>query len=114
MSTKKQNNDEELDLGSLFTVIGKGFRNFFNSIGNIFRGIFHRLIFVINLYITNNKYSIQSEFIIIIIIIIAVITFTYLTYTYNTTTYTILYTIHYTLYINTKYYILLYVLYICL
>ena len=47
MSTKKQNNDEELDLGSLFTVIGKGFRNFFNSIGNIFRGIFHRLILIL-------------------------------------------------------------------
>ena len=32
MSTKKQNNDEEVDLGSLFTVIGKGFKNFFNFI----------------------------------------------------------------------------------
>lgn len=47
MSTKKQNNDEELDLGSLFTVIGKGFKNFFNFIGNIFKGIFHRLILIL-------------------------------------------------------------------
>jgi len=47
MSTKKQNNDEEVDLGSLFTVIGKGFKNFFNFIGNIFKGIFHRLILIL-------------------------------------------------------------------
>ena len=44
MSTKKQNNDEEVDLGSLFTVIGNGFRNFFNFIASIFKGIFHKLI----------------------------------------------------------------------
>ena len=47
MSTKKQNNDEEVDLGSLFTVIGKGFKNFFNFIGNIFKGIFHILILIL-------------------------------------------------------------------
>jgi hypothetical protein len=47
MSTKKQNNDEEVDLGSLFTVIGKGFKNFFNFIGNIFKGIFHRIILIL-------------------------------------------------------------------
>ena len=47
MSTKKQNNDEEVDLGSLFTVIGKGFKNFFNFIGNIFKWIFHRLILIL-------------------------------------------------------------------
>ena len=47
MSTKKQNNDEEVDLGSLFTVIGKGFKNFFNFIGNIFKGVFHRLILIL-------------------------------------------------------------------
>ena len=32
----KNNNEEEVDLGSLFTIIGKGFSKFFNFIGNIF------------------------------------------------------------------------------
>jgi len=44
MSTAKNKNEEEVDLGSLFTVIGKGFKNFFNFIGSIFKGIFHFLI----------------------------------------------------------------------
>ena len=44
MSTKNQNNEEEVDLGSLFVIIGKGFKNFFNFIGSIFKGIFHFLI----------------------------------------------------------------------
>ena len=30
MSTSNQNNKEEVDLGSLFEIIGKGFKNFFN------------------------------------------------------------------------------------
>jgi len=47
MSTKKQNNDEEVDLGSLFTVIGNGFKNFFNFIASIFKGIFHKLILIL-------------------------------------------------------------------
>jgi hypothetical protein len=49
MSTNQQkyNNEEEVDLGSLFVIIGKGFSNFFNFIGNIFKGIFHFLISVI-------------------------------------------------------------------
>ena len=37
MSTNQQNKEEEVDLGSLFLLIGKGLRNFFNFIGNIFR-----------------------------------------------------------------------------
>ena len=44
MSTAKNKNEEEVDLGSLFTVIGNGFKNFFNFIGSIFKGIFHFLI----------------------------------------------------------------------
>ena len=44
MSTAKNNNEEEVDLGSLFVIIGKGFKNFFNFIGSIFKGIFHFLI----------------------------------------------------------------------
>ena len=46
MSTNQQknNNEEEVDLGSLFVIIGKGFSNFFNFIGNIFIGLFHAVI----------------------------------------------------------------------
>ena len=46
MSTNQQknNNEEEVDLGSLFVIIGKGFSNFFNFIGNIFKGLFHAVI----------------------------------------------------------------------
>jgi hypothetical protein len=47
MSTKNQNNEEEVDLGSLFVIIGKGFKNFFNFIGSIFKGIFHFLISIL-------------------------------------------------------------------
>jgi hypothetical protein len=44
MSTNQKNNEEEVDLGSLFVIIGKGFSNFFNFIGNIFKGLFHAVI----------------------------------------------------------------------
>ena len=46
MSTnqKQQNNEEEVDLGSLFIIIGKGFSKFFNFIGSIFKCIFDFLI----------------------------------------------------------------------
>ena len=44
MSTKQNNNEEEVDLGSLFLIIGKGFSNLFNFIGNFFQGIFHAVI----------------------------------------------------------------------
>ena len=47
MSTAKNNNEEEVDLGSLFVIIGKGFKNFFNFIGSIFKGIFHRFILIL-------------------------------------------------------------------
>ena len=40
MSTAKNNNEEEVDLGSLFVIIGKGFKNLFNFIGSIFFGYF--------------------------------------------------------------------------
>ena len=46
MSTN-QNNEEEVDLGSLFLIIGKGFSNFFNFIGNFFKGIFHFIIAIL-------------------------------------------------------------------
>ena len=47
MSTAKNKKEEEVDLGSLFTVIGNGFRNFFNFIASIFKGIFHKLILIL-------------------------------------------------------------------
>jgi hypothetical protein len=45
--SSKSNNEEEVDLGSLFVIIGKGFSKFFNFIGNIFKGIFHFLITIL-------------------------------------------------------------------
>lgn len=55
MSTNqpKNNNEEEVDLGSLFLIIGKGFTKFFNFIGSIFKGIFHAFIIVL-LFIKTN------------------------------------------------------------
>ena len=47
MSTSNNNNEEEVDLGSLFVIIGKGFSKFFNFIGSIFKGIFHVLISIL-------------------------------------------------------------------
>ena len=47
MSTAKNNNEEEVDLGSLFVIIGKGFKNFFNFIGSTFKGTFHFLISIL-------------------------------------------------------------------
>ena len=47
MSTDKNNNEEEVDLGSLFVIIGKGFSNLFNFIGSIFKGAFHFLISIL-------------------------------------------------------------------
>lgn len=47
MATKQQNNEEEVDLGSLFVIIGKGFSNLFNFIGNLFKSIFHFFITIL-------------------------------------------------------------------
>ena len=49
MSTNPQNknNEEEVDLGSLFVIIGKGFTKLFNFIGSIFKGIFHFIILIL-------------------------------------------------------------------
>ncbi|QNM85174.1 hypothetical protein H9W90_13405 [Polaribacter pectinis] len=44
---QEKNNEEEVDLGSLFVIIGRGFKNFFNFIGSIFKGIFHALISIL-------------------------------------------------------------------
>jgi hypothetical protein len=47
MSTNQQNTEEEVDLGSLFTIIGKGFSKIFNFLGNIFKGIYHFFILIL-------------------------------------------------------------------
>ncbi|MDD7915128.1 hypothetical protein [Polaribacter ponticola] len=47
MSTNQKNNEEEVDLGSLFVIIGKGFSNFFHFIGSIFKGLFHFIISIL-------------------------------------------------------------------
>ena len=53
----KSNNEEEVDLGSLFTIIGKGFSKFFNFIGNIFKGIFHFFISIL-IFLKENSFKI--------------------------------------------------------
>ncbi|MFK8059273.1 MAG: hypothetical protein AB8B78_04190 [Polaribacter sp.] len=47
MSTDQKNNEEEVDLGSLFVIIGKGFSKFFNFIGSIFKAIFDFIISIL-------------------------------------------------------------------
>jgi hypothetical protein len=47
METNQQNKEEEVDLGSLFAIIGKGFSNLFQWIGEIFKGIFHFIISIL-------------------------------------------------------------------
>ena len=44
MSTDQKNNEEEVDLGSLFVIIERGFSNLFNFIKGIFTGVFNRVI----------------------------------------------------------------------
>ena len=44
MSTDQKNNEEEVDLGSLFVIIGKGFSKFFKFIGKILTSVFHFII----------------------------------------------------------------------
>lgn len=53
MSNGQKNNEEEVDLGSLFVIIGKGFSNLFTFIGSIFKGIFNFFIEIL-LFIKNN------------------------------------------------------------
>jgi len=45
--TSKTQQEEEVDLGSLFVVIGKGIKNLFNYIGNILNSIFHYFILLL-------------------------------------------------------------------
>lgn len=48
-----QNNTDEVDLGQLFELIGRGFQKLFNFIGDIFRGIFDLLLLIL-LFIRKN------------------------------------------------------------
>jgi len=61
----KNNHEEEVDLGTLFQIIGRGFAKFFNFIGSIFKGIFHLLIISLIFLKTNYQKigiaSIQME-----------------------------------------------------
>ena len=53
MAKESQSRDEEIELGSLFIIIGKGFSNLFRFIVNIFKGLFHFLILIL-LFIKDN------------------------------------------------------------
>lgn len=48
-----QNTSDEIDLGQLFQMIGRGFQKFFNFIGSIFKGIFH-VVLLFLLFIQKN------------------------------------------------------------
>lgn len=52
-NTKNNSNEEEVDLGSLFLIIGKGFSNLFNFIGGVFRGVFDFFIQIL-LFLKSN------------------------------------------------------------
>ncbi|MCB0476204.1 MAG: hypothetical protein KDC69_11040 [Flavobacteriaceae bacterium] len=47
MATQNNPQNEEIDLGNLFKVIGKGFSNLFNAIGNFLKGLFHFFILLL-------------------------------------------------------------------
>lgn len=47
MSTKQNNNEEEVDLGSLFRIIAKGFSAIFNFIVSVLKGLFHSIIMIL-------------------------------------------------------------------
>lgn len=53
MAKESQSRDEEIELGSLFFIIGKGFSNLFKFIGNIFKAIFHWCILIL-LFVKDN------------------------------------------------------------
>ncbi len=53
MSKEKKSKDEEIELGSLFIIIGKGFSNLFKFISSIFKGLFHGLILLLLFVKTN-------------------------------------------------------------
>lgn len=46
-TSNNQLQEEEVDLGNLFKVIGKGIKNFFNFIGDLLKSIFHYFILIL-------------------------------------------------------------------
>ena len=67
MSKENKQQEEEIELGSLFVIIGRGFSKLFNFIGNIFKGIFHFLILIL-LFLKKNALKIGIAALIGIII----------------------------------------------
>ncbi|MET2986565.1 hypothetical protein [Aureibaculum conchae] len=63
MSKQNIQKDEEVDLGSLFKVIGKGFQNLFNAIGRFFISIFNLLILAL-VFIRNNAVKLGAAILI--------------------------------------------------
>jgi len=53
MSDSKKTNEEEVDLGSLFLIIGKGFSKLFSFVGNIFLKLFNIIINIL-LFVKSN------------------------------------------------------------
>lgn len=57
-----KNNEEEADLGSVFSVIGKGIANLANFIGGIFKGLFHFLMISL-LFVKQNMIKLGIAFV---------------------------------------------------
>ena len=53
MAEQKIPQDSEVDLGNLFKIIGKGFKNLFNAVGQFFKSVFHYLILLL-IFLRNN------------------------------------------------------------
>ena len=53
MSKHNISQEEEIELGSLFKIIGRGFSNLFNAVGKLFKGIFHYFILFL-IFLRNN------------------------------------------------------------
>ncbi|MEN8188098.1 MAG: hypothetical protein ABFR05_13310, partial [Bacteroidota bacterium] len=53
-TSRQPEKEEEVDLGQLFVLIGKGFSKLFNFIGNIFKTIFHWIVLFL-LFLRNNS-----------------------------------------------------------
>jgi len=53
MSKHNISQEEEIELGSLFKIIGRGFSNLFNAVGKLFKGILHYLILFL-IFLRNN------------------------------------------------------------
>lgn len=63
MTKESQPKEEEIELGSLFIIIGKGFSNLFRFIGKLLKGFFHFLILLL-LFIKNNAIKLSVAIII--------------------------------------------------